>query len=173
MLAFFLIGLASQQATSTAAESGNKSTLFLALIVGLVVLCVGVVLIAPTCLALLAGAARPAPVVVRLALRDLARYRARSGAALGAISLSVLIAVIICVTAAGRYGDALDYVGPNLASNQLIVYPQAAYTTPGAPCVDAPGGCSTLTGAQLAAMERGPWHRGLARIPGHRQARDA
>jgi putative ABC transport system permease protein len=152
VLAFFLIGLASEQATSTAAETGNKSTLFLALIVGLIVLCVGVVLVAPTCLALLARAARPAPIAVRLALRDLARYRARSGAALGAISLSVLIAVIICVTAAARFGDALDYVGPNLASNQLVVYPQEAATTPGATCVDAPGGCPVLTSAQLAAM---------------------
>ena len=125
VLAFFLIGLASEQATSAAAETGNKSTLFLALIVGLIVLCAGVVLVAPTCLALLARAARPAPIVVRLALRDLARYRARSGAALGAISLSVLIAVIICVTAAARFGDALDYVGPNLAPDQLVVYPAA------------------------------------------------
>lgn len=152
VLAFFLIGLASEQATSTAAETGNKSTLFLALIVGLIVLCVGVVLVAPTCLALLAGAAWRAPIVVRLALRDLARYRARSGAALGAISLSVLIAVIICVIAAARFGNVVDWVGPNLASNQLVVYPQAAPTTPGAPCLHEPGGCGTLTGAQFAAM---------------------
>ena len=128
VLAFFLIGLASEQSTSAAAEAGNKSTLFLALIAGLIVLCVGVVLFAPTCLALLARATRRAPIVVRLALRDLARYRARSGAALGAISLSVIIAVIICVVAAARFGNALDYVGPNLASNQLIVYPAAANT---------------------------------------------
>ena len=151
-LAFFLIGLASAQATSAAAESGNKSTLFLALIVGLIVLCVGVVLVAPTCLALLARAAGRAPVVVRLALRDLARYRARSGAALGAISLSLLIAVLICVIAAARFGSAVDYVGPNLAANQLIVYPQAAATTPNAPCLRQPAGCPALTGAQLAAM---------------------
>ncbi len=126
VLAFFLIGLASEQATSTAAEAGNKSTLYLALIVGLIVLCAGVVLVAPTCLALLASAARRAPIAVRLALRDLARYRARSGAALGAISVSVLIAVIICVIAAARFGNPLDYVGPNLASNQLIVYPHGS-----------------------------------------------
>jgi putative ABC transport system permease protein len=123
VLAFFLIGLASEQATSASAESGNQSTLVLALIVGLVVLCGGVVLVAPTCLALLARVTRRAPVVVRLALRDLARYRTRSGAALGAISISVLIAVIICVVAAGRFGNALDYVGPNLAANQLVIYP--------------------------------------------------
>ena len=106
----------------------------------------------PACLGLLARAARPAPVVVRLALRDLARYRARSGAALGAISLSVLIAVIICVTAAARFGSSVDFVGPNLAPNQLIIYPQEAATTPNAPCLHSPSGCPTLTRAQLAAM---------------------
>ncbi len=120
-VAFFLIGLASQNATS--ADGGNKATLFLALIVGLIVLCVGVVLVAPTCLALLATATRRAPIAVRLALRDLARYRVRSGAALGAISISVLIAVITCVIAAGRFGSAIDWVGPNLAPNQLVIYP--------------------------------------------------
>ena len=176
VLAFFLIGLASEQATSTAAESGDKSTLFLALTVGLIVLCAGVVLVAPTCLALLARVARQAPLVVRLALRDLARYRARSGAALGAISLSVLIAVIICVVAAARLGNALDYVGPNLASNQLVVYPAAGHAqlagTPGShhsapPPINPNGplaGATVLlrtadgyiqahvSGAQLAAM---------------------
>jgi putative ABC transport system permease protein len=125
VLAFFLIGLASEQATSSAAEAGNKSTLVLALIVGLIALCAGVVLVAPTCLALLARATQRAPIVVRLALRDLARYRTRSGAALGAISLSVLVAVIICVVAAGRFGNAIDWVGPNLSPNQLVIYPVA------------------------------------------------
>ncbi len=146
VFAFFLIGLASAQATSTAAEEGNKSTLFLALIAGLIVLCVGVVLVAPTCLALLARAARRTPIVVRLPLRDLARYRARSGAALGAISLSVLIAVIICVVAAARFGNVIDWVGPNLAANQLVVYTpdglQQQFGQPG----------PQLTQAQLAAM---------------------
>jgi putative ABC transport system permease protein len=151
-LAFFLIGFASEQATTNAAESGNKSALFLALVVGLVVLCAGVVLVAPTCLALLAWAARRAPVVIRLALRDLARYRARSGAALGAISISLLVAVIICVVAAARFGNPLDYAGPNLAPDQLIVYPQQAATTPNAPCLRTPGGCPTLTAGQLAPM---------------------
>jgi putative ABC transport system permease protein len=163
---FFLIGLASAQATSAAAEAGNKSTLYLALVAGLIVLCAGVVLVAPACLALLARAARPAPVVVRLAARDLARYRARSGAALGAISLSVLIAVIICVTAAARFGNPVDYVGPNLTSDQLIVYPQEAATTPNAPCLHEPGGCPNVTEAQLAAMASGA--RGIAASLGSR-----
>jgi putative ABC transport system permease protein len=151
-VAFVLIGLASAEATSAASRSGDKSSLFLTLVVGLVALCIGALLIAPTCLSVTARAASRAPIVVRLALRDLARYRTRSGAALGAISLGMLIAVIICVTAAARYGSPIDYVGPNLARNEIIVYPQNADTTPGASCVHEPGGCPTPTHAQLAAM---------------------
>jgi putative ABC transport system permease protein len=132
VLAFFLIGFASENATS-GGGSGSQSQLFLLLIVGLVALCAGVVLVGPTCLALLASAVRRGPVVVRLALRDLSRYRARSGAALGAISLSVLIAVIACVIAAGRFGNVLDYAGPNLASNQLVVYPALGTAQPVGP----------------------------------------
>jgi putative ABC transport system permease protein len=144
-VAFFLIGLASENATS--ADGGNKGTLFLALIVGLIVLCIGVVLVAPTCLALLAAATRRTPITVRLALRDLARYRARSGAALGAISISVLIAVITCVIAAGRFGSSVDWVGPNLAPNQLVVYPV------GSQFVAPPG---THQGTQPSAKPNGP-----------------
>ena len=92
------------------------------LVLGLVALIVAVILLAPLCLALLARLGRRAPIAVRLALRDLARYRARSGSALAAISLGVLIAVIICVLSAQRFGNVLDYAGPNLASDQLIVY---------------------------------------------------
>src|SRR5262249_24301781 len=143
---------------------GNKSSLALALIAGLIAACIGVVLAAPTCLSLLARAARRAPIVVRLALRDLARYRARSGAALGAISLSVLIAVIIGVVPAARFGNALDCVGPNLAADHVVVYPAAGNATPPdgtagpvhGPSVllNSPTGSylTPVTGARLAAM---------------------
>ncbi len=92
------------------------------IIVGLAFLVPAVVLLAPFCLSLLGRAGRVAPVTVRLAWRDLSRYRARSGPALAAISLGVLIAVIICVVAAARYANPLDYTGPNVANNQLMVY---------------------------------------------------
>src|SRR5208283_3486418 len=62
---------------------------------------------------------RRAPIATRLALRDLARYRARSGSALAAISIGVLAAVIVMLAASARYGNVLDYAGPNLASNEL------------------------------------------------------
>ena len=94
---------------------------------GLVTLVAAVILLSPLCLAAAARLAGRSPIAVRLALRDLARYRARSGSALAAISLGVLIAVLVCVLSAQRYGNVLDYAGPNLASNQVIVY------TPNAP----------------------------------------
>jgi len=92
------------------------------LVFGFVALIVAVILLSPLALTTLARLGRHAPIAVRLALRDLARYRARSGSALGAISLGVVIAVVICVVAAARYGNVLDYAGPNLASNQIVLY---------------------------------------------------
>jgi len=89
---------------------------------GLICLVIGVILLAPTFLSVLAGLAAHTPVAARLALRDLGRYRARSGSALAAITLGVLIAVLVCVLTAGRYGNVLDYAGPNLSSDQIIVY---------------------------------------------------
>ena len=92
------------------------------LVFGIVALIVAIILLAPFCLVMLASFGRWAPIAPRLALRDLARYRARSGSALAAISLGVFIAALVCVLTAQRYGNVLDYAGPNLASNQIIVY---------------------------------------------------
>jgi putative ABC transport system permease protein len=92
------------------------------LIPGFIALIAGIILMAPFFLALLARVGRKAPIAVRLALRDLSRYRARSGSALSAISVGVLIAVVICAVAVARYSNAYDYVGPNLASNELAVW---------------------------------------------------
>ncbi len=94
----------------------------LELVLGIVLLIVAIILLAPFCLVILARVGRRAPIAIRLALRDLARYRARSGSALSAISLGVFIAALVCVLTAQRYGNVLDYAGPNLASNQIIVY---------------------------------------------------
>ncbi len=120
VIAFILLGIAGGGLGHNSG-SGQQSSQLGGLVLGFIAITVAVVLLSPTLLGVLARLARPAPVTVRLALRDLARYRARSGAALSAISLSLLIAVIICVVAAARFGNELDYAGPNLASNQLIV----------------------------------------------------
>jgi putative ABC transport system permease protein len=116
--AFLLLGAAG----ATTANSGGKSDQTMELALGFVALAVAIVLLGPACLSVVAAAGRLSPLGIRLALRDLARYRARSGPALAAISLSTLIAVIICVASAARFANVLDYAGPNLNSNQLIVY---------------------------------------------------
>ncbi len=123
VIAFFLFG-----ASGASSSHGGGS---LQLVLGLVALIAAIVLLAPLTLTVVGKIGSKAPIAVRLAVRDLARYRSRSGSALAAISLGVLIAVIICGAAAARYGNVLDYAGPNLAANQIIVWtPQP--TQPGA-----------------------------------------
>ena len=124
------------------------------LVFGFVALIVAIILLAPFCLTVLARFGRRAPIAVRLALRDLARYRARSGSALAAISLGVLIAVLVCVLTAQRYGNVLDYAGPNLASNQLIVYTPNGAQGSGGPG-NGPGDQPSGTASTLQAMAAG------------------
>jgi putative ABC transport system permease protein len=92
------------------------------LIPGLISLVVGIILVSPFFLVLLARVGGKAPVAVRLPLRDMARYRARSGSALSAIALGIMIAMIIVAVATARYSNTFDFVGPNLASNAINVY---------------------------------------------------
>jgi putative ABC transport system permease protein len=136
--AFFLLNYAGSQNNGGGAPE---------MVFGFVALIVGVILLSPLSMATLTAVARHAPVAVRLALRDLVRYRSRSASALAAISLGVLIAVVICVVAASRYGNVLDYAGPNLASNQLIVY-----TPSGNP--NGPGSPSPQSASQLTSMSK-------------------
>jgi putative ABC transport system permease protein len=147
-LAFFLLGLAG--AGIGGDTSGTSTAQVDEVAGGLIALVVAVVLLSPACLAVLARLGRWTPVMVRLALRDLARYRARSGPALAAISLSVLIASIVGVVSAARFGDALDYVGPNLTSSQLIVYPPG-HDNPNGPPPTASQLATTRTTAQRIA----------------------
>jgi putative ABC transport system permease protein len=97
------------------------------LVPGLIALIVGIILVSPFFLALLARVGGKSPIAIRLPLRDMARYRARSGSALSAISLGIMIAVIICAVAVARYANVFDYVGPNMSANTVNVYaPPAA-----------------------------------------------
>ena len=105
------------------------------LVPGLIALIVGIILVSPFFLAVLARIGGKAPIAIRLPLRDMARYRARSGSALSAISLGIMIAVIICAVAVARYSNVFDFVGPNMTANTINVYtPPAAgseLVTPG------------------------------------------
>jgi putative ABC transport system permease protein len=147
-LAFFLLGVAGSGVGTSA--SGNSTAQLDEVAGGFVTLVAAVVLLSPACLAVLARLGRWTPVMVRLALRDLARYRARSGPALAAISVSVLIASVVSVVGSARFGNAVDYVGPNLTSSQLIVYPPG-HLNPNGPPPTASQLAETRTAARRVA----------------------
>ncbi|HEY1828352.1 MAG TPA: FtsX-like permease family protein [Acidimicrobiales bacterium] len=128
VIAFLLLG-----AAGAVGKNGGGAPY---IIFGFVALIVGVVLLAPMFVSALGLIGRRAPLSTRIALRDLSRYQARSGSALGAVSVGVLIAVVVCVIASARYSNVLDYAGPNLTSNEVFVY----YTPPGGTYVGPKGG---------------------------------
>jgi putative ABC transport system permease protein len=141
--AFLLLGIAG-------AANGNGNGM-MAVVLGFVALAVAIVQLAPPLLGVVASAGRHAPIAVRLALRDLARYRARSGPALAAISLATLIAVIICVASAARFGNVLDYAGPNLTSSQMVVY--APQPVPPGTHTIGPSGGNAPSGPQVSMTQ--------------------
>jgi len=116
----------------------------LLLLAGLVAVIVGVVLLAPLAISVLAaGAGSRLPVAIRIALRDLVRYRARSGAALAATTFAVFLAMGICIVASIKFDNPLNWTGPNLTSSQLIFSTQLS-----------PGGgqIGALSNAQAARL---------------------
>lgn len=86
---------------------------------GTVATVVGLLFFAPLGIRLLAAVGRHSTIAARLALRDLVRYQARSGAALGAITLAIGIAATIAINASASESPT---VAGNLPSNQLILH---------------------------------------------------
>ncbi len=113
------------------------------IVTGTLAIPVGLLFLAPLSIRLLAAAGRHTGVAVRLALRDLVRYQARSGAALGSVTLAVGIAAAIAVSAAAS--DAPQPVG-NLPTDQLMVH-----LSPNREAEQAP----PLSGDQLQAVTTG------------------
>jgi putative ABC transport system permease protein len=95
------------------------------IIAGIVATILGTLLLGPLAIRIFSGAAGHAPIGTRLALRDLARYQARSGAALAAITLALGIAAAVTVTAAAQEKEEDDRMAaelPNLSDSQIRVY---------------------------------------------------
>jgi putative ABC transport system permease protein len=107
-------------------------------ITGIVATAIGTLLLGPLAIRGLAAAGRSSPIAARLALRDLARYQARSGAALAAIILVVGIAAAIAISAGQAAATAAAApAGGNLPASQLIVYlADAGAAGPGSPIPD-------------------------------------
>jgi putative ABC transport system permease protein len=102
----------------TAALALADQTNLLLIGFGMLAILLGVLLIGPLAIRALSIATRGAPIAVRLAVMDLARYQARSGAALAAISLVLGIPVAIIVTATAA--TAADR--GNLSDNQMLIW---------------------------------------------------
>ncbi len=137
-----LNGVAGGDGPDGGGGGGNGHALFL--LAGLVITITGTCLLAPLAISVLAAGAAPRlPVAIRIALRDLVRYRARSGAALAATTFAVFLAMGICIVASIRFDNPLNWIGPDLSSSQVTV---GAAQSPG------PGQSTPLSAAQLATL---------------------
>jgi putative ABC transport system permease protein len=99
-------------------SDGSREPLIIA---GILATILGTLLLGPLAIRLFARPAAHTPIAVRLALRDLARYQSRSGAALAAITLALGIAAAVVVVAAAEERKA-DAEPPNLSDRQIRVY---------------------------------------------------
>jgi putative ABC transport system permease protein len=105
------------------ALSGRDRVLLI--VAGIVATIVGMLLLGPPAVRIFSGAAGRARIGTRLALRDLARYQARSGAALAAVTLALGIAAAVTIVAAAEEkadDDRMAAVLPNLSDRQIRVY---------------------------------------------------
>jgi putative ABC transport system permease protein len=89
---------------------------------GVLATAIALLLLAPVGIATMGRLARHAPLAPRLAMRDLARYRARSGSALAAIALAVGIAAVVALASAVTVAKAAAPTGGNLPRDQIIVW---------------------------------------------------
>jgi len=128
-----------------AGASGHGGSPALHLVAGLAAVIAGIVLLAPLAISMLRASSR-LPVAIRIALRDLVRYRARSGAALAATTFAVFLAMGICVVTSVQFENVLSWTGPNLSSSQLIVYAR--------PQQGGPPAAPPLSSTQLAEVSR-------------------
>jgi putative ABC transport system permease protein len=115
------------------------------IVAGILATIVGTLLLGPLAIRLFARAARHTPIAPRLALRDLARYQARSGAALAAITLALGIAAAVVIVAAAEENKSAGEP-PNLSNRQIRAYTGA---TPG------PDAVAIQTPAELERMAAG------------------
>jgi putative ABC transport system permease protein len=106
------------------------------LIPGVIAVTFGVLILSPLAIRGLARFAARAPISIRLALRDLNRHQARTGAALAAISLGLGIAVTSVVVAAAAQDRASE---GNLSAHQMLIRSRNPVMTDGEQAVARTG----------------------------------
>jgi putative ABC transport system permease protein len=88
---------------------------------GIVATILGCLLLGPPAIRIFSGLAGRLSIAPRLALRDLVRYQARSGAALAAVTLALGIAATVVVVASAEQTKRAA-APPNLSNRQLRIY---------------------------------------------------
>jgi putative ABC transport system permease protein len=91
------------------------------IVAGIVATILGGLLLGPPAIRIFSGLAARVSIAPRLALRDLVRYQARSGAALAAVTLALGIAATVVVVASAEEAKA-NAQPPNLSDRQIRVY---------------------------------------------------
>jgi putative ABC transport system permease protein len=102
------------------------------IVVGIVATILGSLLLGPLVIRIFSGLAGRVSIAPRLALRDLVRYQARSGAALAAVTLALGIAATVVVVASAEEAKKTAEA-PALSDRQIRVYlgpPEAREVTP-------------------------------------------
>jgi putative ABC transport system permease protein len=115
-------GLIAVGIASLALSTRDRPPLIVA---GIAATILGCLLVGPPAIRIFSSVAGHLSIAPRLALRDLARYQARSGAALAAITLALGIAAAVVVTGAAeekRQNDRAAAELPNLSNRQIRVY---------------------------------------------------
>ena len=118
--------------TALALSNRERAPLIVA---GIAATIIGTLLLGPLAIRSFSGIAGRVSIAPRLALRDLVRYQARSGAALAAVMLALGIAATIVVIASAEAAKEAN-VPPNLSDRQIRVYIGPA-EVPGDPAVEA------------------------------------
>src|SRR6266542_2693992 len=91
------------------------------IVAGIAATILGCLLLGPPAIRIFAALAGRLPIAPRLALRDLVRYQARSGAALAAVTLALGIAATVVVIASAEAAKR-SAAPPNLSNRQIRVY---------------------------------------------------
>jgi putative ABC transport system permease protein len=91
------------------------------IVAGIVTTILGCLLLGPPAIRVFSGLAGRVSIAPRLALRDLVRYQARSGAALAAVTLALGIAASVVVIASAEHAKQAAEP-PNLSDRQIRVY---------------------------------------------------
>jgi putative ABC transport system permease protein len=91
------------------------------IVAGIVATVLGCLLVGPLAIRVFSGLAGHVSIAPRLALRDLVRYQARSGAALAAVTLALGIAAVVVIVASAEHAKKAAEP-PNLSDRQVRIY---------------------------------------------------